>query len=270
MRRHWKSPALLNFFLALPGCLLILGKMDGRSPGEPCPRSFQPKNPRTTAAMKDKYCSLVRATWPALFVAAAFVLNTTAIAQAPPRSLWYNGDYNAINALANERNTLVSQAAVYDDFRVTAPQGWRVTAVFSDNYLTTVVTGADWEIRTGVSEGNGGTLVASGTTNSPVVTLIEGCFQICVYRVKVIGLNIFLPMLPSGRHYWLNVTPVGNGTGRSFNATTSGLHAVGSPPGNNQNAFFNSTQFGAYFTSTSNESQPYDYSMGAIAFSTSP
>jgi hypothetical protein len=73
----------------------------------------------------------------------------------------------------------------------------------------------------------------------------------------------------SGRHYWLNVTPVGNGTGRSFNATTSGLHAVGSPPGN-QNAFFSSTQFGAYFTSTANVQGPYDYSMGVIALSSSP
>jgi hypothetical protein len=89
---------------------------------------------------------------------------------------------------------------------------------------------------------------------------------ICIYRVEVTGLNV---SLPPGT-YWLNVTPIGDGTGRSFNATTSGLHAVGSPPGNNQNAFFNSPRFGAYFTSTSNESQPYDYSMGVIALSSSP
>ncbi len=91
--------------------------------------------------MKDKYCSLVRAACsftrraalPALFVIAALVLNTTAIAQAPPGSLWYNGDYNGVNGLANERNTLITQAAVYDDFNVTAPLGWDVTAVFSDD-----------------------------------------------------------------------------------------------------------------------------------------
>ncbi|HEV3147957.1 MAG TPA: hypothetical protein VGZ24_04865, partial [Chthoniobacterales bacterium] len=107
----------------------------------------------------------------ALALAAALVLNTSVCAQAPPGSLWYNGDWNLVNGLANERNTVVSQAAVYDDFNVTAPQGWHVTAVFSDNALNTVVTAADWEIRTGISEGNAGTLVASGTTNSPVVTL---------------------------------------------------------------------------------------------------
>jgi hypothetical protein len=75
--------------------------------------------------------------------------------------------------------------------------------------------------------------------------------------VEVTGLNVFLPMLPSGQHYWLNVTPVGNGTGRSFNSSTSGANCVGTPCGNDQNAFFNSIT--DYFTS-----QPYDFSNGVI------
>src|SRR5437667_7718167 len=197
----------------------------------------------------------------ALALAAALVLNTSVRAQAPPGSLWYNGDFNYVNGLANERNTIVSQAGVYDDFNVTAPLGWHVTALFSDNLMSTTVTGADWEIRTGVSEGNAGTLIASGTTNSPVVTLTgRGGFGFLEYMVEVTGLNVFLPMLPSGQHYWLNVTPVDNGTGRSFNSTTSGANAVGMPPGNDQNAFFNSTFFGYNFTSTGNPfiGQPYD------------
>ena len=178
----------------------------------------------------------------------------------PPRPLWYNGDFNGVNALANERNTAISQAAVYDDFDVPAGQIWDVAAVFSDNLLNTAVTGADWEIRTGISEGNGGTLVASGTTNSPGVRQIYCGFGFCEYRVEVTRLNVTL--VPG--HYWLNVTPVGNGTGRSFNANTSGANCVGTPCGDNQNAFFNSTFFGAYFTSTANEGQPSDYSNGVI------
>ena len=82
--------------------------------------------------------------------------------------------------------------------------------------------------------------------------------------VEVTGLNVFLPMLPSGQHYWLNVTPVGNGTGGSDNVTTSGTNCVGTPCGNDQNAFFNSTTFGAYFTSTANEGLPCDFSNGVI------
>jgi hypothetical protein len=132
---------------------------------------------------------------------------------------------------------------------------WNVTAVFSDNLLTAgfVTTGADWEIRTGVSEGNAGALIASGTTNSPIVSATGRCgFGLCEYMVEVTGLNVFLPMLPAGLHYWLNVTPVGNGSGRSFNTTTSGANCVGTPCGNDGNAFFNSTSFGSYFTNTSN------------------
>jgi hypothetical protein len=202
---------------------------------------------------------------PVLFVAAALVLNTTANAQAPPGSLWYNGDYNYVNALANERNTGVSQAAVYDDFNVTSPLGWHVTAVFSDNLLSAVVTGADWEIRTGVSEGNPGTLIASGTTNTPIVTPTGRGGELLEYRVEVTGLNIFLPVLPSGQHYWLNVTPVGNGGGRSFNTTTFGDNCVGTPCGNDDNAFFNSTTFGAFFDHSYNQCTGcVDFSIGVV------
>jgi hypothetical protein len=83
--------------------------------------------------------------------------------------------------------------------------------------------------------------------------------------VEVTGLNVLLPMLPSGQHYWLNVTPVGSGSGGSFNSTTSGTNCVGTPCGNDDNAFFNSTYFGAYFTSTLNVcSDCHDFSNGVI------
>ena len=59
--------------------------------------------------------------------------------------LWYNGDFNDVNGLANEQNTLVTQAAVYDNFVVTDPAGWDITSVFSDNPLNTTVTGAAWK-----------------------------------------------------------------------------------------------------------------------------
>ena len=212
--------------------------------------------------MKNKYNIAARATLFALALTVAFALNTTAIAQAPPGSLWYNGDSNGFYGLHNERSTPVNQAAVYDDFNITGGPVWDVTAVFSDNAIVQgPITGADWEIRTGISEGNGGTLVASGTTTSPVVTptgRIDGGLH--EYMVEVTGLNVFLPMLPSGQFYWLNVTPVGNGTGRSFISTTSGTNCVGTPCGNDGNTFFNSTSFGVYFGGPSNT----DFSDGVI------
>jgi hypothetical protein len=209
-----------------------------------------------------------RATLLALFVAAVCAAKSTAIAQAPPGSLWYNGDFNYAHYIPNERNTLVSQAAVYDDFDVTASQGWHVTAVFSNNLLFVnppgYVAGADWEIRTGISEVNPGTLVASGTTQTPLVTFTFHAEN--EFTVEVTGLNIFLPGLPSGQHYWLNVTPVGNGTGLYFNSDTSGLNCVGTPCGNDGNSWFNSTFFGVFFGPASAQVgvSPADFSMGVI------
>ena len=65
--------------------------------------------------------------------------------------------------------------------------------------------------------------------------------------------------------YFLNVTPIGDLTGRSFVSTTSGANCVGTHCGNNQNAFFDSNFFAAFFTSTANFGQPYDFSMGVSA-----
>src|SRR5205809_3442620 len=89
-----------------------------------------------------------------------------------PGALWYNGDFNGVNGLANEENTSLGDGQyprVYDDFNVPSG-GWTLTSVFSDNLENTVVSGATWEIRQGISEGNGGTLIASGMTMTPVVT----------------------------------------------------------------------------------------------------
>ena len=120
---------------------------------------------------------------------------------------------------------------------------------FSDNLENTNVTGATWEIRSGTTLlTTGGTLVASGTTATPVVTPTgPGGFGLTEFQVKVTGLNVFLPVLPAGQFYWLNVTPIGDLTGRSFDSTTSGANCVGTPCGNDENAFFNSNFFGVTF-----------------------
>ena len=190
----------------------------------------------------------------------------TATATCPPGGgagpsgpLWYNGDFNGVNGLANEMNTLVGQSSIYDNFIVPAP-GWHITSIFSDNLANTNVTGATWEIRSGVTEGNGGTVVASGTTTTPVVTPTgRSGFGFTEFMVEVTGLSVDL----APGTYWLNVTPVGDGSGRSFDSDTSGTNCVGLPCGNDDNAFINSTDFGFVFhnTSSGDVGQP-DFSMG--------
>ena len=177
--------------------------------------------------------------------------------------IWYNGDFDGVDGLANEQNTDLGSAQyahTYDDFNVTDSSGWDVGAVFSNNLTNTNIIGATWEIRQGVTPGNGGTLIASGMTTTPLVTATgRSGFGYTEYTVQVNGIFVYLP---PGNGYFLNVTPIGDLTGRSFVSTTSGANAVGQPPGNNQNAFFDSNFFGAVFQSTADFGEPYDFSMG--------
>ena len=207
----------------------------------------------------NKYNVAARAGLLALALTAAFALNTTAVADT---LFQYTGDFNSINGLANEQNTFAAgvQAGVYDDFTTT--QGWTVDRIFSDNLVSTSILSANWEIRSGVSEMNAGTLVASGSasgSNLSVTATGRGAFGFLEYQVEV--LNLAVNLAPGT--YWLNVTPVGNNTGRSFQSDTSGANCIGTCGSQNPgNAFFNSTSFGTFFDTTANQGQPGDFSFG--------
>src|SRR4051812_37107799 len=113
---------------------------------------------------------------------------------------WYNGDWQSgIPTLANWYVSDTQVARIYDDFMVPSA-GWTVTGVFSNNALngTPVVSQASWEIRSGVSAGNGGTVVAWGVDPAKVIRNSNGSS-----RIEVAGLQVSLP----GGRYWLNVAP---------------------------------------------------------------
>jgi hypothetical protein len=106
----------------------------------------------------------------------AFALAMAAIcfwASARPASadstLWYNGDFDGNSAAYNELNPFATNSTgfVYDDFIVPTGQTWIVQGVFSNDQMmgfTKTTLSAYWEIRSGVSDGNGGVLVASDTS----------------------------------------------------------------------------------------------------------
>jgi hypothetical protein len=215
--------------------------------------------------MKNKYNLIARVAVVALVLTATFVFTTSASAASysaygpggvntagghlPDSTLWYNGDFDGVNGLANGQNTGFT-AAVYDDFNVTGP-GWNVNAVFTNDLLSTAagITTANWEIRSGVSEGNGGTLLFSGL-NAPVTVTPTG-------RSVTLGAGT----------YWLSVQPIGNGSEISYNSSTIGANCIGTPCGNNDNAFFNSASFGFNFhTTTDPQFGPgnIDFSDGVI------
>jgi hypothetical protein len=192
------------------------------------------------------------------------VIATAQQSQAGICPLWYNGDPDLVDGLANELNSFTSDALVYEDFIVT-PNCSIICAVYSNNFMSFTATTAAWEIRTGVGPGTGGTLVASGTGaatqtlngfDNPLVSAPIG------YTIMVSGLNVAL----TPGTYWLSVAPIGQGFGRSFVQSTSGANAFGAPIQNN-NAIFNSSQFGGYSWAPADLGfgLPLNYSMGVYA-----
>lgn len=186
---------------------------------------------------------------------AIYNAGTVGKCKAAPATLWYNGDFDGANGLRNEQSSSAS-SSVYDDFIVPASDDlWVATAIFSNNLSNATITGANWSIRSGMSAGNGGTIVASGSNSPVTVTPTGGSgFGLSEYRVTVSGLNIGL----APGTYWLNVTPV-SATPASYDGTTSGANAVGQPPGNDGNSFWDSSTFSANFSPQSD-----DFSMGVI------
>ena len=123
-----------------------------------------------------------------LFAVMFFGTGTLASAQCPSGCLFYGGDFDAnnpnANGLANENDAIIGGdpygAATYQNF--INSQTWNVTGLFTNNLISYTPTSGYWEIRSGVSEGNGGRLIASGTgaiTNTPTgrsgYGFTEGC-----------------------------------------------------------------------------------------------
>ncbi len=180
--------------------------------------------------------------------------------------LWYNGDtINNGGGAANEEATDRGSVNVFDDFVVTDPQGWTIERVWSNDQVSfDGVTQASWSIRSGMSVGNGGTVIAGGiATATQTLTNHDNPFALHPeYTIEVSGLSVSL----APGTYWLSVSPlVGTDTGgvlKSYVSQTTGLNAVGTPPGNNANSLINSTFLPYDYASAFG----HDYSMGVAGF----
>lgn len=188
------------------------------------------------------------------------VLFASAVPRAQAQSLWYNGDY-ADSGLSNGVNIVEGASTVFDDFTVTDPTGWHITSLFSNNQMDTEgITQASWSIRSGVSAGDGGSVLFSGTSAATQTlrdTVVGPGYN--EYQILVSGLNIDL----APGTYWIQVSPVGTGLESSFISNTVGINAVGLPAGDNDSAFFLSDYYGADFSNTTDfDPSLHDFSMG--------
>lgn len=167
---------------------------------------------------------------------------------------FYGGDLNLNdpnqNGLANETDAIVGGspygAAVFQNF--VAGSSINVSGLFTNNLSGLNPSTAYWEIRSGVSEGNGGTLIASGTGATSNVPTGRSDFGFIEYTNAVSGLSV---ALPAGT-YWFAVVPNDPGNAnRSFLSDTDGTNSVGTQ--NSDQQFFNSAFFGANYTNTLNQ-----------------
>lgn len=186
-------------------------------------------------------------------------------------TLWYNGDLDASYTFGvfNQISPTIT-AGTYDDFIVPAG-GWTINTLYSNNIVNnSTITGAYWEIRQGVSPGDGGTLLWSGTSLisdnvSVVATGRQSNDPFPEMTVAVTNLNFGL----DAGTYWLRVTPIiSDDDNVAVNISpTTGANAVGINPGNSFVCYSTATQtidyadsgkfiFGDDFTGT------LDFSMG--------
>lgn len=174
--------------------------------------------------------------------------------------LWYNGDLSQAG-LVNGRNYSGFQDWVYEDFIVPS-SGWTVTGVFSNNLFApnTLPATVYWEIRSNVSEGNGGVLIGSGTSNATVTATGRTLSGLTEYTVAVTGLSLVL----APGQYWLAVVPIASSTGGTIPLVsgTVGTNCVGTPCGNDANAF----HYGVFqfFPTTWVSANQLDYSLGVM------
>jgi len=189
--------------------------------------------------------------------------------------LFYGGDFDPnnpnANGLANENDAIVGGnpygAATYQNFVIPNGQTWNVTGLFTNNLSQLTPTSGYWEIRQGVSEGNGGTLIASGTATGGNFTQTptgRSGFGYTEYSDTVYfpeGTPVHCPPFCGGV-YFAVVPNAPTQNGRSFNSNTFGLNSIGMQTSNQQ--FFNSSFFGANFTNANNEGVFPTFSGGVI------
>ena len=170
-------------------------------------------------------------------VAAALVVGSTVFAQ------YYNGDPDGVNGFAIDYDFYT-----YDNFHVSAT-GMLVFGVYANVYANATIRIMNWEFRRGISEGNGGTLVASGTC---AVTQTPNGFDHFGFKGYTLDCQDMAVTLGEG-DYWLGINV--HGQDRCFIATCAPVDGQ---------TFLNSEDFGFNFTDWQNVVGPgiWDVSFG--------
>jgi hypothetical protein len=127
--------------------------------------------------------------------------------------LFYGGDFDANgpspNALNNE-DIITLQATVYVPFAIPPNQTWTVTGLFSNNMLRVPALAPpeiQWSISQGISQGNAGTVIASGTAKATLTPTGRSWNGMNEYTaLGRLNSDELITLTPG--HYWMTAVPV--------------------------------------------------------------
>lgn len=171
---------------------------------------------------------------------------TLLVAAASARADWYSGDpYTQQTAWPQYTDNLSTAAQTYaltyDNFTWTPGAGGGVIDVVGGHFHSfgqlsgLSIDSAQWEIRTGMSHNNGGTLIAtgSGIVTPYATSFIQG-------GSAVWGVDVDVPdfALPAGNYWFGLAIGVSSGQTGFFIASTSGANGIGGPLGDDVSNYY--------------------------------
>jgi hypothetical protein len=170
--------------------------------------------------------------------------------------LFYGGDWDPNSsvwvAYANWDTIALGQATVYVPFVVPAGHTWTVTGLFTNNLALNINTidpaTAAWSISSGVSKGNPGTTIASGTAAATFNPTGRN-YQNTYYEYTAL---VNIPAVPlQGGTYWLSVVPpctnsndASCGSAAYYITDSTSRTNAGGPPEPAHRSFTNAPNFG--------------------------
>ncbi|HXE54958.1 MAG TPA: hypothetical protein VN541_18195 [Tepidisphaeraceae bacterium] len=150
--------------------------------------------------------------------------------------LYYGGDGDPPLAQLNQKNFTSPDDFQYDDFEVPAGQQWSMASLFGTIVYNNATHGplnspvsaqAYYEIRTGVSAGNGGSLLFSGT--APATSdagAMTGGYQDYLFTASPAS-----PITLAPGTYWLALAPIDSGANYAYIRETDGTNGIGPTAG---------------------------------------
>lgn len=183
------------------------------------------------------------------------LLLLAALATASPaaaQTLVYQGDHQGGTTCSTKGSSLATGCVMYDNITV-GGDGWNVTGLFGHFYQPAVDgmapwTSAFWEIRSGMSEGNAGTLLFGGASSVVSATQVAtgrsftGSATFEEYLATLILPEFFL----APGSYWIGIAPVVIETAASYVGAyaswTGGTGGINSQADNKGIAWINGSQ----------------------------